>query len=259
MENAFKRKFGNPLVNYLGRYKEARHFFRDPIFIGGCGRSGTTLLLSILSAHPHVFAFPDELSAVVKWNPSPDDPSRQIPARLDRLYRDLLLRKVPAARQRWCEKTPRNVRYIDKILSYWPQAHFLHIVRDPRDVLTSRHPSKPGQYWVTPERWVKDVRAGLAHQDNPRVFTLRYEELVSNFEHLLSEICLFLEEPVVPQIQNWHSHTTVTRNRAWSNPVNPLHAESIRKWEQPEHAARLATILEFPGLVELMNKIGYKS
>ena len=35
----------------------------SPLIIGGCGRSGTTLLLSVLSAHPKVLAIPHETEA----------------------------------------------------------------------------------------------------------------------------------------------------------------------------------------------------
>ena len=162
MENFLKRHIGNPMINALGRWKERRNFTRDPILIGGCGRSGTTLLLAILSAHPNIFAFSRELVAVVDWKPADNDPDSLEPARLDRLYRELLWRRIPPSAQRWCEKTPRNVHHIDKILDFWPNSRFFHIVRDPRDVLTSRHPTRPDEYWVSPERWVRDVRAGLA-------------------------------------------------------------------------------------------------
>jgi hypothetical protein len=33
---------------------------QKPIIIGGCARSGTTLLLSVLSCHPNIYAIPDE-------------------------------------------------------------------------------------------------------------------------------------------------------------------------------------------------------
>lgn len=46
-----------------------------PIVIGGCGRSGTTLLLSILGAHPDIFALASELY-----------PFYPLPFRLKRLF-----------------------------------------------------------------------------------------------------------------------------------------------------------------------------
>ncbi len=39
-----------------------------PIIIGGCGRSGTTLLLSILGSHPNIQAIKDETGLFLKQN-----------------------------------------------------------------------------------------------------------------------------------------------------------------------------------------------
>ncbi len=43
----------------IGRLKN--DFPDPPVIIGGCGRSGTTLLLSILASHPAILGVPEEL------------------------------------------------------------------------------------------------------------------------------------------------------------------------------------------------------
>ncbi len=43
----------------IGRIKDFR-LYKSPILIGGCGRSGTTLLTSILSSHPKIALIPHE-------------------------------------------------------------------------------------------------------------------------------------------------------------------------------------------------------
>ena len=49
-------------MNYpFGRQRLSR---MSPIVIGGCARSGTTLLLSVLSCHPNVYAIPVETQAL---------------------------------------------------------------------------------------------------------------------------------------------------------------------------------------------------
>jgi len=259
MENLFKRTIGNPLVTWLGRSRERRRFSAGPIIIGGCGRSGTTLLLAILGAHPHIFTFPRELVAIADWKPDPQHPGKSMPARLDRLYRELLISHLPRGGRRWCEKTPRNVRHVSEILEYWPTGRFIHMVRDPRDVCTSRHPTDPNSYWVSPGRWVQDVTAGWKYRKAERVLTLRYEDLVEEFQNTLGNICEFLDEPLVPELTDWVTHTTVKRNKAWSQPARRVHRDSLRKWERPEHQQRLEEILAYPGLTALMDELGYQS
>src|SRR6056297_413126 len=104
MLNSFKKSFF-PLILYLGRKKMERAFDREPVIIGGCGRSGTTLLQSILSAHPSILGFPKELSVFNYWR---EKDGGKEPLRIDRLYREIFIRHVPKGVRRWSEKTPRN-------------------------------------------------------------------------------------------------------------------------------------------------------
>jgi hypothetical protein len=79
MMTNFKRLFV-PLTKTLGRRKEKRTFTDTPILIGGGARSGTTLLLSILSAHPAIFAIRKELG-LFKYGKEQD--GRFMPERIE--------------------------------------------------------------------------------------------------------------------------------------------------------------------------------
>lgn len=250
----------NSVVRYFGSAKEARHFDQDPLVIGGCGRSGTTLLLSIMSAHPDIFAIPHESVSLVNWESRARDVSTGglHPIRIDRLYRHLLKSRIPPGSRRWCEKTPRNIHHAENILKYWSEAQFIHIIRDPRDVLTSRHRNKPGEYWVSLNRWVKDVSKGLDLQDHPRLFTIRYEDLVQDFEPTIQALCNSLGMKCGTEILNWHTHTTVRKNRSWEGKVVKLHSNSLKKWELPEHGERLNQIKGDKRIQALMERLGYR-
>src|SRR6056297_2982515 len=97
--NIFKKTL-NPILAYFGEKKLKKHFRGEPIIIGGCGRSGTTLLLSIISAHPDIYAFSKEIGVFSEWHKGKP--------RLDRLNRYILLHKLPDTKKRMCEKTPAN-------------------------------------------------------------------------------------------------------------------------------------------------------
>ncbi len=245
-----------PVLFAAGRRCIDRRLTAPPIIIGGCGRSGTTLLLSMLSAHPHLFALPNETNAFLEWD-QPAGGGRGRP-RLDKLYFHALRNRIPARSRRFCEKTPRNVRHFDRILDYYGgQVVLIHLVRDGRDVVTSQHPTAPGHYWVTVERWVADTECGLAFRDHPRVLTLRYEDLITDHVAELRRICAFAEEPFVPQLESWHEHTRVRRNRAWSGPVKDVYRSSVKRWQRGDHRARLEQFLAHPRAAGLLRQLGY--
>ncbi|HKL03054.1 MAG TPA: sulfotransferase, partial [Cryomorphaceae bacterium] len=236
--------------------KAGKVFSDEPIFIGGCGRSGTTLLLSIISAHPEVFACPRELGIFNKIHKGSD--GEIVPDRIDRLYRCILTRKVEDTATRFCEKSPSNVNRFEHINDYYNgKVKFIHIIRDGRDACLSVHPTDKTKYWVEPKRWVTDVRAGLQHLNHPNVLTVFYEDLVSQYDQTISTICAFCDLTVTPEMQNWFEHTTVTKNSAYHNGVKKLHKGSVRKWEKPKNAKRVAEVLEYPGFIELLEGLGY--
>ena len=117
---------------------------------------------------------------------------------LDRVLTFLAAR---AGKERWIEKTPGNAGAIGRILSHWPRARILHIIRDPRDVYASMIESRK---WTVPEdfarRWTGIVAAArdwLAGQGgtHPAYYELRYERLVRFPETETRKILDFLGEP----------------------------------------------------------------
>jgi Sulfotransferase family len=138
------------------------------LFVVGCARSGTTLLQSLLAAHPAVLSFPE--TAVFSYLLSPVVPGqtrqitvhrrtqlcyRQATALLDGLGRRDVEQLLPIRSQSirqfvdgfvamldrltldkgkswWVEKTPGNICFVPEILALVPGAKFIAIVRDGR-------------------------------------------------------------------------------------------------------------------------------
>jgi hypothetical protein len=108
-----------------------------------------------------------------------------------------------------CDQTPRNLYYIEELLALYPEAQFVVMVRDPRDVLLSqknrwkrrRLGAKGTPWWNAlrtwagyhPETisllWRSGVAAGDRFKDDPRVCVLRFEDLLSNPEPQLKRVC----------------------------------------------------------------------
>ncbi|MEA5510555.1 sulfotransferase [Crocosphaera sp. UHCC 0190] len=111
-----------------------------------------------------------------------------------------------------CEQTPRNVLYIKEILEFYPEARIINMIRDPRDILLSQKnrwkrpffsktiPKKEGiRYWINyhpitiSKLWNTNILASERYRHDPRVYHLRFEDLLFQPEESVQEICQFLE------------------------------------------------------------------
>lgn len=241
----------------LLRHYLPRRFPRPPIFIGGAPRSGTTLLISILGSHPHIHAIdyetaafhpryrPEKLVAALMFEPSG--------------WRRL---RVPAGKIRYCEKTPANIRHVDEIAAlYRGRVRLINIFRDGRDVVTSRHPERPGEYWVPIKRWVRDVKFGLKAEGKGLALSVKYEDLVAQPEPTLRKLCDYLDEPFLPSLLEYHSADdglSQMARTAWNHPPQAVNTHSLRKWERPEHRARVEEFYANTVAVDLLHRLGYQ-
>lgn len=200
-------------------------------FVVGVARSGTTLLRLMLDAHPEL-AIPHEthfLKAVLGEPLRGADTTRErffelltgFPTWEDlktpaELFREELLRVEPfdvrdgvrafyrlyartRGKARWGDKTPTYSWHIRDLHEMLPEARFVHILRDGRDVAVSLRPLwfSPGEsmetladYWV---RQIADARAqGLGQ---PFYLEVRYEDLIADPVRELRRICGFLDLP----------------------------------------------------------------
>jgi hypothetical protein len=122
------------------------------IFVGGCPRSGTTLVQRILDCHPEIYAGPEFIfvSRIVDLFQDMRQSIRlggSIHAILDEedlvhafrsLLVDLLLPKLQAQSVSYLsEKTPGNVLAFAWLEEHVPEGKKILVVRDPRDVVSS--------------------------------------------------------------------------------------------------------------------------
>jgi Sulfotransferase family len=97
---------------------------------------------------------------------------------------------------RWADKTPLYLAYIDELAAVWPDARFVVLVRDGRDVALSllRVPFGPNNVWAAARFWAQGIRLGLeAAERHPGcVLTVRYEDVVADPAPELRRTCEFL-------------------------------------------------------------------
>jgi len=256
------RSLFRPLVIKLGKRIADKQFSGRPIIIGACPRSGTTILLSVLGAHPNIFAIPNQSYAFDQWekvkNPGNGSSNYQ-PFRIDRLYREFLYSKVPTEPTRWLEKTPKHIKSFHKILDYMGEnVQLIHLIRDGRDVVTSKHPKhRPGEYWVPVNRWVDDVSLGLSLQKHPQVLNVRYEDFIQDFENTMNKVYSFLNEEKPSSLDSWKEDTNIKKSKHWDKPVQGLYKDAIQRWQRPEHKTRIEEFMQNKTAVSLLDELGY--
>jgi hypothetical protein len=104
---------------------------------------------------------------------------------------------------RWGDATPRYIRKMSWIQPLLPEARFIHLIRDVRDVAlaVTDGPPEPERITRIAHRWRKKIlRAREAAPELARYVEVRYEELADDPEATLRRICDFLELPWEPPI-----------------------------------------------------------
>ena len=231
--------------------------FHASVLILGCGRSVTSLLLSILSAHPEIHCIGTETFIF-------DQPRKFGIPYLDHLHHmhkmvPFIRKYPPPAGMRYiCEKTPSNVGYLHAIIREFNRnLRVIHLVRDGRDVVTSRHPENPDEYWISPHRWVSDVSMGLAYDDHDQVLRVHYEALVQDGQQVLLEVMGFLGLEYDQRLDDFSLHTKVREMSAWFNPVQPVYSNSVQRWKEEKHQGRVQEFNKTAGALELLTRLGY--
>ena len=205
------------------------------IIIGGCGRSGTTLLLSMISAHSEIKAIEESFAFYPK------------PMRLRKLINDLSEAKI------WCEKTPKNIRAFEDIKGILKEkAIFIHMIRDGRDVITSHHPSDASRYWVSTERWVSDVTKGLQFDAH----IVKYEDLIQDPKKELKKILDLATLKFQENVLNPHLFG-LENSDAWFEKAQPLNSKSIARWKDNAHIDIIKSFYKNEQALRLLGKLGY--
>jgi hypothetical protein len=216
---------------------------RPPVpFIVGVGRSGTTMLRLMLDAHPELTIPPEThfvpdlidaiadgatpeqavqvMTAVRQWGDLHTEPDEVLERwrRLDSFEAGPALRafyEIFPERQgksRYGEKTPAYVKNMLKIESVLPEARFIHVIRDGRDVALSRWKRTLGDKDPAPasrvaETWARRIRRAQRHgRKLDHYMELRYEDLVTDTEPNLRRICEYLELEWDPAILRYYEH-----------------------------------------------------
>ena len=143
---------------------------------------------------------------------------------------------------RYGNKTPKHVLHMPEIAELFPEARFVHIVRDGRDVALS-YLSKdfgPSDVRSAADVWrarVERGRADGARLGERRYAELRYEDLLTDPEAELRTICAFLDLPFDDAMLRYHENGPVPSLRRDPNEhLAKPPTKGLRDW--PANAPR---------------------
>jgi Sulfotransferase family len=212
-------------------------------FVVGVSRSGTTLLRLMLDAHPDL-AIPAETHFIPKLirnlKKSDGDPrvvaietitthrrwpdfhleERELSDRIGAL-KDPSATEILRAfyglyaerenKSRWGDKSPPYVRKMARIGTILPEARFIHLIRDGRDVALSLTEVEWGPESI-PEaaekwkQWIAKARRQAKRVDH--YVELRYEDLVTDPEPALRRVCDFVELEFSEEMLTYHERAS---------------------------------------------------
>ena len=159
---------------------------------------------------------------------------------------------------RWADCTPDHLLYMAKIKRQIPDALFIHIIRDGRDVALSY--AKQG--WSYPLPWDRDDRLGVAglywewivrkgrEQGKllgPDYMEVRFEQLIANPQATLSQLGLFIDHNLdYERIQSAGIGSVSQPNSSFGGesegPFNP-----VARWKKKMSAEQIAGLEELIG------------
>ncbi len=169
------------------------------IHIIGASRSGTTMLCYAMACFDRTLLYDRETSA---WNyPTLTGSLGLLAQYAGRTGPHVLVTKRGANwwRQERLERLATFARRYGIFL--------IHIIRDPRDVLSSHHPLRHRQFYVQPEDWERSIRGAswLWHQldDYPHKLVLKYEDIVRDPQGTQALLCKRTGLRLRPGVTSW--------------------------------------------------------
>ncbi|MBA0124282.1 sulfotransferase [Haloechinothrix sp. YIM 98757] len=272
-----------------------------PVFVGGCPRSGTTLLRTMLNSHPEL-AMPRESRFLLEtWRRRERFGDLGVERNREKLARWIFTRKAARpgrvgvesqraierlvaapptvgsllgtcflmyaeqqGKERWGDKRPMYVQYLDAIFAMFPDAQFVNVVRDPRAAVASmrRLDWYGGDVVPVAELWERSQRAADAWRRRlapDQLLEIRYEDLVARPEETLTDVCSFLRlsGDGIADALSYHEHNDIPETSTYHWKVHqPVSADSSRRWEHELSGEEIALIEYAAG--KRLRRYGYE-
>ncbi len=265
-------------------------------FFVGTNGSGTTLHRAIFDSHPDL-AIPGESQFIVKlagnrsryeepggfrsdlmtkdlmrehrfrgWGLSEEEvaaaleeqPPKDLPDAIRRIYRLYAMRQ---GKSRYGDKTQAYIHSLPLLAELFPEARFVHAVRDGRDVALAHTDGEAiERVALSWKRRVKAGRSAGASLGPGHYVESRFEELLDDPEKAVRRLCDFLELDFDPQMLRYYERaddivaTTAAPDRHRDIFLPPT--KGLRDWRQELSNDQVARFEALAG--DLLEELGYE-
>lgn len=276
----------------------------SPVIILGSERSGTNLLRVILHSHSEIVSPPpagfidalmpiqaryfpegrpdylsqliDDVIVMTKTHHDPWDINLDAEAIKERLADQSSLLNIfctvndiyaeQKGRRLWVSKEPGLFKYIREVAEFIPDAKFVYLVRDGRDVAASMlhgHLHEFHMYYAA-HSWVSTQRFCLAAMADPaiksRIHIMKYEGLLEDPQIEVSKLMQFVGLPYEARQLDFHKNKNVveyaSKSRFWKNLSKPIDRNNMGRYKQKLSAKEIG-IFETVARGEL-SALGYQ-
>jgi len=273
-----------------------------PIFIVGTERSGSNLLRLILDSHsqisiphpPHILRYFAPLEAgygdlsdrrnlrrlaqdvlrllechIHPWESLPDLDAIASSAQPMDLFGIFVAiyewQQQEVGKARWGCKSTFMIHHVDRILARFPNAKFIWLIRDPRDVAASSRESvfNPCHPYLTASLWCEQQRIGLEREvylPKANWMRLHYEDLVEAPEETVRGICRFIGENFEPQMLRFSetpaAKLSASLSKSWANTASPVLRNRTGNYRKKLTEGEIRLVEDVAG--ELMVPLGYR-
>ncbi|MGF1482413.1 MAG: sulfotransferase [Cyanophyceae cyanobacterium] len=204
-----------------------------PLFLVGAERSGTTLLRLMLAYHPQIawcFEFEYAVDLIGEDGQFPQLADYYEWLETHRIFQSTgftiahhldYTQLVNSFLIQQRERTQKPIigatvhRHFDQLLQLWPQARFIHLLRDGRDVARSCiGMGWAGNVWTGVERWIEAEHLWKKLQNSLSCeawLEIKYEELIAEPTATLTQICDFIGVSYSEAMLSYPQSTTYTQ------------------------------------------------
>lgn len=251
---------GNPIVIWKNIiWRVTAHKSTEPhIFVVGAPRSGTTLVKSILCAHPKLQGLKYETTTFLSYRNlfNKERHQRILSAeKFDFHDFEVILEKSKnvvelydyfakeyisnSSAERFVEKTNSPAQFrLRFIINRFPNSKIIHVFRDGRDCYCSaKHHPNVGQgrkLESYAHHWKDCINARLNYDQHPQIFDLRYEDLTSEPTKTIGSMMNFLDETFDTQQTDpsFYGNPLLAKSTQHQNLTKPIDASSQYRWRK---------------------------
>ncbi len=149
----------------------------------------------------------------------------------------------------YLSKYPLDALRVEPSIHVDPHLYILYLIRDPRDVVCSRHGNDPEKYWVGLKYWKLFRPVYERLQDHARFVPLRYENFVRDPDKTQKRL-----ESTLPlgkrqhRFSDYHRHVQPSEDSEQAlRGVRPISDGSVGHWK--DHLPRIAGQMEMHGIL----------